>query len=203
MHYELFAVPHLIDSLLSQFRTAPFTCEHEGKRYRSFEKFNSGPGGCARCLCLNGKVDCDETQCKPQILIDPPAPSTERIQQNNVVTERVALPDSTRPPAVQPPILPRSQGNEKGPSTPDLAYYASQLTDVSQNQEKGPASAGMQYMPEQYSYLQAQAGAPGLRGPPGLPGVAGPQGFQGELDLIYFMSKCRIKFVISVDAQKN
>lgn len=76
------------------------------------------------------------------------------------------------------PSLP-PQGTEKGPS-PDLAYYASQLTDVAANQEKGPITAPMSYMPEQYQYMQAQSGPQGVRGPPGPPGPPGPQGFQGE-----------------------
>lgn len=154
---------------------ASFTCEHEGKRYRSLEKFNSGPNGCAKCLCVDGKVDCDETLCKQTILVDKPAPSA--VPHVPVSTER----NTQTTPQQQPRVSLPPQGSDKGPSSPDLAYYASQLTDVSSNQDKGPASAGMGYMPEQYSYLQAaQAGAPGQRGPPGPPGQSGPQGFQGK-----------------------
>lgn len=117
-------------------------------------------------------MDCNETECKNTILVDKPAPSVVPHES----TERSA--QST--PQQQPRSSLPPQGSDKGPSSPDLAYYASQLTDVSSNQDKGPASAGLGYMPEQYSYLQAaQAGAPGQRGPPGAPGPAGPQGFQG------------------------
>lgn len=56
-------------------------------------------------------------------------------------------------------------GSEKGPSTPDLAYYASRLTDANINAQKGPPLPdAMSYYPEQFQYMQAQ---PGLRGPPG------------------------------------
>lgn len=135
-----------------------------GKRYRSFEKFSNGPNGCAKCLCLDGKIDCDESQCH-SILIDPPAPNEELPASSppstTTTTERIAPIFPSLPP----------QGNDKGPS-PDLAYYASHLTDVASNQEKGPITAGMSYMPEQYQYMQAQAqaGPTGPRGPPGPPG---------------------------------
>lgn len=155
--------------LLFFFCKAPFTCEYEGKRYRSFDKFNGGPDECAQCLCLNGKVNCDESKCT--ILVDPPAPSVAS-------TNARPIPISTP----LPPVTRTSQsvqGSEKGPSVPDLAYYASQLTDVASNQEKGPITAGMSYLPEQYQYLQAQVGPAGVRGPPGSPGIPGPQGFQG------------------------
>lgn len=151
---------------------APFMCELDGKRYRSFENFSSGPDGCAKCLCLDGKIDCDESQCQ-KILIDPPAPNeplpTDKPMGKFITTER---------PLPAFPSLP-PQGNDKGPPSPDLAYYASHLTDVASNQEKGPQTAGMSYMPEQYQYLQAQVGPSGPRGPPGPSGAIGPQGFQG------------------------
>lgn len=150
---------------------APFTCESNGKRYRSLEKFSNGPNGCAKCLCLDGNISCDESQCQT-ILIDPPAPNvplpTQKPATKTTTTERIVETF---------PSLP-AQGNEKGPS-PDLAYYASHLTDVAPNQEKGPNPAGMSYMPEQYQYLQAQVGPTGPRGPTGPPGAVGPQGFQG------------------------
>lgn len=143
----------------------------DGKRYRSFEEFSSGANGCAKCSCLDGKINCDESQCQA-ILIDPPGPN-EAFPSNlplstTTTTERATVTFPALPP----------QGSEKGPS-PDLSYYASQLTDVTLNQEKGPITAGMSYMPEQYQYLQAQVGPTGPRGPPGPPGAIGPQGFQG------------------------
>lgn len=136
---------------------APFTCEYEGKRYRSEDKFNSGVNGCAQCICVNGQVSCDETKC--QILVDPPESSTIP----TILPKQPEANPPTKPAPPQIPIVP-PQGNEKGP---DLGYYASHLTDVNMNSEKGP-SEPMQYMPEQYQYLQAQVGQPGLRGPPGM-----------------------------------
>lgn len=66
-----------------------------------------------------------------------------------------------------------SQSSEKGPPSPDLGYLASQMADVNMNSEKGPQTAPMSYLPEQYQYMQAQSGAPGLRGPPGPVGLPG------------------------------
>lgn len=80
---------------------------------------------------------------------------------------RVAPPATTiRPPVVQSSA--GTQGNEKGPSQPDLAYYASQLTNANMNSEKGPITDAMAYLPEHF--MQAQMGTPGSRGPPGPTG---------------------------------
>lgn len=139
---------------------APFSCEYEGKRYRSDDKFTSGVNGCAQCICVNGRVDCDDSKC--QILVDPPESSTVPIVQPKP-------PAPYHPPPVQttttraPSVRTDTRGSEKGP---DLGYYASHLTDVNMNADKGPTDA-MPYMPESYSYLQAQVGVPGIRGPPG------------------------------------
>lgn len=143
---------------------APFSCEYEGKRYRSLDKFTSGANNCAQCICIDGRVDCDESKC--QILVDPPESSTmPSIEPKAPIAYH---PPETPAPAQTPtmtkkPVI-QVRSNEKGP---DLGYYASHLTDVNMNSEKGPTEP-MQYMPEQYQYLQAQVGSPGLRGPPGL-----------------------------------
>lgn len=134
---------------------APFSCEYEGKRYRSLDKFNSGVNGCAQCICVDGRVNCDESKC--QIFVDPPESSTVTVVQPKYQPPQPpATTTTTKAPVVQ------TRGSEKGP---DLGYYANRLTDVNMNSDKGP-SEPMQYMPEQYQYLQAQ-GSPGLRGPPG------------------------------------
>lgn len=93
-----------------------------------------------------------------------------------------AIPQPTSPPATattttaKPPIVrTETQGSEKGPSSPALAYYASRLTDANINAQKGPPPESMSYYPEQFQYMQAQ-GTPGLRGPPGPPGPIGQQG---------------------------
>lgn len=149
------------------FFAAPFTCEFEGKRYRTYDKFNTGPNGCAQCICINGNVDCNDQQCQAAAANNagaqapPPAVPSQPVQ-------------TTEQPVQTPPPRPSS---EKGPPSPptDLRYYASQLTDVS-GSDKGPS--GMSYMPEQYQYMQAaQTGPSGPRGPPGPPGLPGPQGF--------------------------
>lgn len=72
---QLFILPVLVVitpliQMLFRFISAPFTCEYEGKRYRSLEKFISGVNGCAQCICIDGNVNCDESKC--QILVDPP-----------------------------------------------------------------------------------------------------------------------------------
>lgn len=147
--------------------SAPFTCEYEGKRYRSLDKFTSGVNGCAQCLCIDGRVDCDESKCK--ILIDPPEASTEpviiqpKLHSNHpfppappFVPTTTTTTTTTRAPVIRT----GSQGYEKGP---DLGYYAHHLTNVNMNTDKGPPDT-MPYMPEPYQYLQAQVGS---RGPPG------------------------------------
>lgn len=152
---------------------APFSCEYEGKRYRSLDKFTSGTNGCAQCICLDGRVDCDESECK--ILVDPPETSTlpvpiePRFIPNHPPPPPRApapayVPTTTTTTARAPAARTDIRGNEKGP---DLGYYASHLTDVNRNRDKGPTDA-VPYMPEQYQYLQAQVGSPGLRGPPGM-----------------------------------
>lgn len=40
------------------------TCEVDGKIYRDFEYFESGFYGCAECVCLKGKVECDIFKCQ-------------------------------------------------------------------------------------------------------------------------------------------
>lgn len=112
-------------------------------------------------MCIDGRVDCDESKC--QILVDPPESSTLPIVNYPAAappaartTTKTTTTTTTRAPVVQ-------IGSEKGP---DLGYYANRLTDVSMNSQKGP-NEPMQYMPEQYQYLQAQVGSPGLRGPQG------------------------------------
>lgn len=75
----------------------------------------------------------------------------------------------SRPPVVQSSAGSGTQGNEKGPSQPDLAYYASQLTNANMNSEKGPNTDAMAYLPEHF--MQAQMGTPGIRGPPGPTGL--------------------------------
>lgn len=138
---------------------APFTCEHEGKRYRSFEKFNAGPHGCAQCICLDGRVDCDESNCKTPASF-PISPATTPREATTVAS--VVRESETSVTRSSAPV----QGSEKGPSASELSYYASQLTDVASG-DKGPATAGLSYLPEQYQYMQAQTGPIGPRGPPG------------------------------------
>lgn len=112
-------------------------------------------------------MNCDEINC--QILVDPPeAPSVPQPQPRPAAP--APAPTTTTPAPVEPVERVErvdTQGSEKGPSSPDLGYYASHLTSVNSNSEKGPSDA-MPYMPEQYQYLQAQVGSPGLRGPPGI-----------------------------------
>lgn len=120
--------------------------------------------GCAQCICIDGRVNCDESKC--QIFVDPPESSTVPVVQPKYPTVH----QPPQPPAAaattttttKAPIV-QTRGSEKGP---ELGYYANRLTDVNMNSEKGP-SEPMQYMPEQYQYLQAQVGVPGLRGPQG------------------------------------
>lgn len=129
------------------------------------DKFTSGANGCAQCICLNGRVDCDESKCK--ILVDPPETSTApalepRFPNHPPPPPRAPAPTTatTRAPAIQTD----TRGSEKGP---DLGYYASHLTDVNRNRDKGPTDP-MPYMQEPYQYMQAQVGPPGIRGPPGM-----------------------------------
>lgn len=144
--------------------SAPFTCEHEGKRYRTFDKFTSGIDGCVQCICIDGRVNCDDSKCQT-ILVDPPESITEptKVKSPPIATTTTTT-TTTHAPIVQ------SRGSEKGPSPADLSYYASRLTDVNFNSDKGPNTDAMSYSPEQYHYLQAQIASPGLRGPPGPPG---------------------------------
>lgn len=104
-------------------------------------------------------MNCDDSRCN-KILVDPPETAT--VPAN---VPKVAAPTTSRPPIVQS----GEQGNEKGPSQPDLAYYASQLTNANMNSEKGPNTDAMAYLPEHF--MQAQMGTPGSRGPPGPPGA--------------------------------
>lgn len=165
--FQMFYKRHIkpIKFVLINF-LAPFTCEYDGKRYRSLDKFNSGVNDCAQCICDDGRVDCDESKCK--ILVDPPETSTVPV----MIQPRL-IPNHSSPPP--PPFIPlatttttrappapvsRTRGSEKGP---DLGYYASHLTNVNMNTDKGPTDT-MPYILEPYQYLQAQVGA---RGPPG------------------------------------
>lgn len=102
-------------------------------------------------------MNCDDSKCN-KILVDPPETATVPAVPKIATTDR------------SPVVQSGTQGNEKGPSQPDLAYYASQLTNVNMNSEKGPNTDAMSYLPEQYQYMQAQMGTPGSRGPPGPPG---------------------------------
>lgn len=124
------------------------------------DKFTSGLNGCAECICLNGRPECDESKC--QILVDPPEASTEYVPRQPIVTHPPPPVATTTTTTTKAP-----RSSEKGPSSSDLGYYGSRLTDVNPNSEKGPTDQ-MVYMPDQYSYLQAQVGSPGLRGPPGM-----------------------------------
>lgn len=132
------------------------------------DKFTSGLNGCAQCLCIDGRVDCDESQC--QILVDPPETSTvpepRFIPNHRPSSAAPPSPPPTSPTTTRAPVSRTdTRGSEKGP---DLGYYANHLTDVNMNRDKGPSET-MPYMPmpEQYQYMQAQ-GTPGLRGPPGM-----------------------------------
>lgn len=145
--------------LRSESIIAPFTCEFEGKRYRTFDKFNTGADGCSKCICIDGRVNCDDSGCHP-ILVDPPETATVIVPVHTTTTTT-----TTQAPIVRSD----TQGSEKGPSQPDMAYYASRLTDVNMNSEKGPGPEA--YPMEQYPFLQAQMGTPGSRGPPGPPGA--------------------------------
>lgn len=153
------------------FLTASFTCEFEGKRYRANERFTTGDNECAECICIDGRVDCDDAKCHP-ILVDPP----EGVTVASTTTSTTTTTTTTPRTPIQPQGSPR--GSEKGPSQADYSYYAHQLTDVNPNSEKGPLTDAMSYMPEQYNYMQA-VGQPGLRGPPGLPGPSGSSGTAG------------------------
>lgn len=158
-----------------QFSTAPFTCEYEGKRYRAYDKFYTGDNGCVECVCINGQVDCDSSKCQP-ILVEPPEVATDAPVKTNARASTTTTTTTTRP-SVARPHLPSS---EKGPSPSDYSYFSNQLADVNSNPEKGPNTDAMSFSPEQYSYLQAQLGAPGSRGPPGLPGASGSPGSPGQ-----------------------
>lgn len=143
------------------FLSAPFTCEYEGKRYRSHDKFNSGPNGCLQCICIDGNVNCNDQACQPPVV-------TARGNGNQLPFVPPSQPDQRAAASTEPPVQvpnPPRPSSEKGPPSPptDLRYYASQLTDVS-GSDKGPS--GVSYMPEQYQYLQAQTGPVGPRGPP-------------------------------------
>lgn len=162
---------YLNHKIFSKLFLAPFSCEYEGKRYRSLDKFTSGANGCAQCICLDGRVDCDESKC--QILVDPPETSTVPVIEPRFIPNHQppsAAPSpppttsTTRSTSRAPATRTDTRGSEKGP---DLGYYANRLTDVNHNRDKGPTET-MPYMPmpEQYQYMQAQA-SPGLRGPPG------------------------------------
>lgn len=149
---------------------AGFTCEYDGKRYRTLEKFKTGPNGCVECKCVDGKVNCNQDLCHQ-------SGQTSR----HVTTEET--PTTTELDVEQTPVVaavPAARpSSEKGPPSPptDFRYYAGQLTDVSGG-DKGPS--GVPYLPEQYQYLQAQSGPVGPRGHPGPVGQPGPQGFPGQ-----------------------
>lgn len=97
----------------------------------------------------------------------PEIPSVNVPPPRQPVTQPPPPPVTTTTTTAKTPIVRTdTQGSEKGPSTPDLAYYASRLTDANINSQKGPPDA-MSYYPEQFQYMQAQ-GTPGLRGPPGI-----------------------------------
>lgn len=142
-------------------------CEYEGKRYRQLEKFTSGVNGCAQCLCVDGNVNCDESKC--QILVEPPETPTIDVAPTVVEQPLPPIPTTTTTTTTTTPKpVVVAQGNEKGPTPADLAYYASRLTDANINAQKGPQSLdAMSYYPEQMQYLQAQ-GAPGSRGQQGM-----------------------------------
>lgn len=106
-------------------------------------------------------MNCQEDDC--HYLVDPPETPLAPRQQPE---QPAPAPTTTTPAPVERVERVETQGSEKGPSSADLSYYASHLTSVNSNSDKGPSDA-IPYMPEQYQYLQAQAGAPGLRGPPG------------------------------------
>lgn len=167
-----------------QFRIAPFTCEYEGKRYRAYDKFYTGDNGCVECVCINGQVDCDSSRCQP-ILVDPPESITVAPAKAKTTTT------TTRPPAARP----HAPSSEKGPSPSDYSYFSNQLTDVNPNSEKGPNTDAMSFSPEQYSYLQAQLGAPGSRGPPGPPGPSGSSGTPGLQGKLFGVITVRISWV--------
>lgn len=160
LNFDIYNLKSILNSIF--WFVAPFICEHDGKRYRNLEKFNSGVNGCEECICLDGIVNCDDSKC--QILVDPPEASTEYVPRQPVITQPPPLPPVQT--TTSAPVVP-SRGSEKGPSSPELGYYGGRLVDVNPNSEKGPTEP-MSYIPEQYQYLQAQVGLPGLRGPPGI-----------------------------------
>lgn len=128
-------------------------------------------------------MNCDESKC--QILVEPPetpSPNLPPPSRQQPIAPPVTTTSTTT--TSKPPIRTDTQGNEKGPSQSELAYYASRLTDANINAQKGPPDA-MSYYPEQFQYMQAQ-GTPGLRGPPGPAGPAGPAGQPGLQGKIKF-----------------